>query len=88
MKSRSQNLAFKGLNKQIIKTKTFILSFGTNCVIWHMKKPNPTKKRVWLRVDEDILNWIYKKIKDKKYASESHAFEALVMEKIKEEKNE
>ncbi len=53
-----------------------------------MNKPNPKKERVWLRVDEDILKWVYKKIKDKKYASESHAFEALVMEKIKEEENE
>ncbi len=50
-----------------------------------MKKPKPKKKRVWLRVDEDILDWVYKKIEQKVYASESHCFERLVMEKKENE---
>ena len=53
-----------------------------------MKKPKPKKTRIWLRVDEDILKWIYKKIEEKVFANESHALESLVMQKIKEEQNE
>lgn len=53
-----------------------------------MKRPNPKKTRIWLRVDEEILNWVYKKMKDKKYSSESHCFEALVKEKMEEEDEE
>ena len=49
-----------------------------------MKKPKPKKKRLWLNIDEDILEWVYKKIQEKVYANESHCFEGLVMEKIKE----
>jgi len=52
-----------------------------------MDKPNPKKVRVWLRVDEDILKWVYEKIQDKTYASESHCFEKLVLDKLKEEKD-
>ena len=48
-----------------------------------MRRPKPAKKRVWLNIDEDILKWVYKKIQEKVYASESHCFESLVMEKMK-----
>lgn len=51
-----------------------------------MKKPKPDKKRIWLYVDKDILEWVYNKMEEKVYADESHCFERLVMEKIKEEK--
>lgn len=48
-----------------------------------MKKPKPKKIRVWLNLDEDILKWVYQKIEEKVYATESHCFESLVMEKRK-----
>ncbi len=51
-----------------------------------VKKPKPKKKRIWLYVDEDILEWVYEQMNKKKYANESHCFEKLVMEKIEKEK--
>jgi len=48
------------------------------------KKPKPTKKRIWLYVDESILDWVYSNMKKKVYADESHCFERLVMEKMEE----
>ncbi|MFH1399025.1 MAG: hypothetical protein ABIG95_02850 [Candidatus Woesearchaeota archaeon] len=53
-----------------------------------MNKPKPKKSRIWLRIDQDILKWVYKNIEEKVYANESHAFESLVMEKIKREEDE
>lgn len=46
-----------------------------------LSKPKPKKKRIWLYVDEDILKWVYEKMRDKIYSDESHCFERLVMEK-------
>ena len=51
-----------------------------------VEKPKPKKKRIWLYVDEDILEWVYDKMRNKVYADESHCFERLVMEKINSEK--
>ncbi|MBN2422314.1 hypothetical protein JXB41_03740 [Candidatus Woesearchaeota archaeon] len=50
-----------------------------------MKKPKPKKKRIWLYVDENILEWVYRKMQEKEYSDESHCFERLVMEKILED---
>ncbi|MBN2368001.1 hypothetical protein JXC34_03205 [Candidatus Woesearchaeota archaeon] len=52
-----------------------------------MKKPKPKKKRIWLYVDEEILEWVYSKMKQKEYADESHCFERLVMEKLQKEED-
>ena len=51
-----------------------------------IRKPKIKKIRTWVYLDEEILKWIYKKVKEKVYANKSHCFEALVMEKIKSEK--
>ena len=51
-----------------------------------MKKPKPCKKRIWMYVDEEILNWVYEQIREKIYADESHCFERLVVEKIERKK--
>ena len=51
-----------------------------------MEKPKPKNKRIWLYVDESILDWVYKKMDSKVYSDESHCFERLVMEKREEEK--
>jgi len=48
-----------------------------------IKRPKTKKKRIWVYLDKEILKWIYQKMKDKVYYSESHCFESLVMEKIK-----
>ncbi len=50
------------------------------------EKPKPSKKRIWLYVDESILSWVYSQMKSKVYADESHCFERLIMEKIEQEK--
>jgi hypothetical protein len=47
-----------------------------------MDKPKTKKQRLWLYVDESILQWVYSKMKEKVYSDESHCFERLVMEKI------
>jgi hypothetical protein len=52
----------------------------------NLVKPKSKKQRIWLYVDEEILSWVYSKMKDKTYADESHCFEKIVMDKIDEEK--
>ena len=57
-------------------------------------KSNVTKIRPYVtgfvakngKIDEEILEWVYNQMKNKVYADESHCFERLVMEKIKEER--
>jgi len=51
-----------------------------------MDKPKPKKQRIWLYVDEEILSWVYKKMKEKVYADPSHCFERLIMEKIQKKR--
>lgn len=53
-----------------------------------LKKPKPSKKRIWLYVDEETLAWVYAQMKKKVYADESHCFERLIVEKIEAERGE
>ncbi len=53
-----------------------------------LKKPKPSKKRIWLYVDEETLAWVYSQMKKKVYADESHCFERLIAEKIEAERGE
>ncbi len=44
------------------------------------------KERISITIRKEFLEWIDKKIEDLTYASRSHAIEALVADKIREEK--
>ncbi len=44
-----------------------------------------TKERISLTIDRKLLEWIDKRVKEKLFASRSHAVEFLVASKIKEE---
>lgn len=44
------------------------------------------KKQVTVNLDEEILEWIEEKIKEKKFATRSHGLEYAIMHLIKEEK--
>ena len=46
------------------------------------------KERITITLDKELLAWLDKKIEEKVFASRSHGFEFLIMEGIKEEKNE
>ncbi|MFA5378337.1 MAG: ribbon-helix-helix domain-containing protein [Dehalococcoidia bacterium] len=46
------------------------------------------KKQVTVNLDEEILDWIEEKIKDKKFATRSHGMEYAIMHLIREEKLE
>jgi len=43
-----------------------------------------TKARITVTVDEDLLNWLDKKIKNYVYANRSHGMEVLVADAVKE----
>jgi len=44
------------------------------------------KKQVTVNIDEDLLEWIEKKIKEKQFATRSHGLEYAVMHLINEER--
>jgi metal-responsive CopG/Arc/MetJ family transcriptional regulator len=44
------------------------------------------KERVSLTIRKELLVWVDNKVKDLVYASRSHAFESLVLEAIKRER--
>ena len=43
------------------------------------------KERITITLDKELLDWIDKKIEQKVFASRSHGFEFLIVEKMKEE---
>jgi metal-responsive CopG/Arc/MetJ family transcriptional regulator len=45
-----------------------------------------TKKQVTVNLDEELLEWIEKKIVEKKFATRSHGLEYAIMHLIREEK--
>ena len=46
------------------------------------------KERITVTLDKESLDWLDLKISQKVFASRSHGFEFLIMEKMKEEVNE
>lgn len=43
------------------------------------------KERITITLDKELLEWVDKKILEKVFANRSHAFEFLVMQRIREE---
>lgn len=46
------------------------------------------KERITVTIDKKLLEWLDGQIDERLFASRSHGFEFLIMEKIKEEKHE
>ena len=46
------------------------------------------KKQVTVNLDEEMLEWIEEKIKEKKFATRSHSLEYALMRLMKEEKEQ
>ena len=46
------------------------------------------KERLTITIDNELLGWLDLKVSEKNFANRSHAFEFLIMRKIKEEENE
>ena len=46
------------------------------------------KERITITINKELLEWLDKNIANKIFANRSHALEFLIMQKIREEKNE
>ncbi|MBI3026941.1 hypothetical protein HYY70_02415 [Candidatus Woesearchaeota archaeon] len=46
------------------------------------------KDRITITLDKELLEWLDRRIAEKVFANRSHGFEFLIMEKVREEKNE
>jgi len=51
-------------------------------------KVNMTKKQVTVNLDEEILEWIEEKIKEKQFATRSHGLEYAISRLMKAEKEQ
>lgn len=52
------------------------------------RRPNMAKKQVTVNLDEDILDWIEGKIKEKQFATRSHGLEYAISRLMKAEKEQ
>jgi len=52
------------------------------------RRGNMAKKQVTVNLDEDILDWIEEKIKEKQFATRSHGLEYAISRLMKAEKEQ